>query len=90
MKRYSDIVNKKVEECMSSAIDKLTGVGKQQLDSLMQIQKKLFDTSNETFAKQSADLETKQNLVEGIAKQMMDLQVGYFKIMQIRDGGILD
>ena len=59
---------------MSSAIDKLTGVGKQQLDSLMQIQKQLFDTSNEMFAKQSADLETKQNLVERIAKQMMDLQ----------------
>ena len=59
---------------MSSEIDKLTGVGKQQLDSLMKIQKQLFDTSNEMFAKQSADLETKQNLVEGIAKQMMDLQ----------------
>ena len=43
---------------MSSEIDKLTGVGKQQLDSLMKIQKQLFDTSNEMFANQSADLAT--------------------------------
>ena len=75
----TEVVNKKVEESMTSAIDKLTGVGKQQLDSLMQMQKQLFDTSNEMFAKQFAELEIKQNSVEGIAKQMMDLKVRMFQ-----------